>query len=257
MELELWFLELVIAKEVCGMAGHSKWANIKHKKEKEDIKKGKVFTKLVREITVAARDGGGDPVMNIRLRFFVDKAKLANMPSDNIIRAIKKGTGEIAGNAYESVTYEGYGPGGVAVIVEALTDNKNRTASDVRHAFTKCGGNLGGDGTVSWMFMRRGVVTLHATDKTEDDLLELFLDHNIDALDIDEGRVRIVGSSSGLYAIKATADKAKLSVDTVQLEWIPTTFAQVTNEEVAEKVYAFLDALDEMDDVQNVFANIE
>jgi len=239
------------------MAGHSKWANIKHKKAKEDSKKGKVFTKLVREITIAARDGGGDPAANIRLRFFLDKAKLANMPSDNIIRAIKKGTGEIAGNAYESVRYEGYGPAGVAVIIEVLTDNKNRTASDVRHAFTKCGGNLGGDGTVSWMFVHRGVVTLHPTTKTEDELLELFLAHDIDSIDVDQDRVRIVGSISELYAVKATADAAQLSVDTVQLEWIPTTYATVSDEEAAEKVYAFLNALDEMDDVQNEFANIE
>jgi len=238
------------------MAGHSKWANIKHKKEKEDIKKGKVFTKLVREITVAARDGGGDPATNIRLRLFLEKAKAANMPSDNITRAIKKGTGEIAGNAYESITYEGYGPHGVAVIVEALTDNKNRTASEVRHAFGKGGGSLGGDGSVAWMFVRRGVVVLHATSKTEDELLEIFLDHNIDTIDVDEHQVRIVGEPAELYAIKATADKAGLKVDTVQLEWIPTTFASVPDEDDAEKVYNFLNALDELDDVQHVFANI-
>ncbi|MDQ5890138.1 MAG: hypothetical protein QG604_12 [Candidatus Dependentiae bacterium] len=238
------------------MSGHSKWANIKHKKEKEDIKKGKVFTKLVREITIAARDGGGDPAMNIRLRLFVDKAKAANMPSDNITRAIKKGTGEIAGNAYESISYEGYGPHGVAVIVEALTDNKNRTASEVRHAFGKGGGSLGGDGSVSWMFARRGVVTLHATTKSEDELLEIFLEHNIDTIDIDENQVRIVGEPSELFVIKATADKAGLKVDTVQLEWIPTTFTTVTDPVAEEKVYNFLSMLDELDDVQHVFANI-
>lgn len=238
------------------MSGHSKWANIKHKKEKEDIKKGKVFTKLVREITIAARDGGGDPAMNIRLRLFVDKAKAANMPSDNITRAIKKGTGEIAGNAYESISYEGYGPHGVAVIVEALTDNKNRTASEVRHAFGKGGGSLGGDGSVSWMFARRGVVTLHATTKSEDELLEIFLEHNIDTIDIDENQVRIVGEPSELFVIKATADKAGLKVDTVQLEWIPTTFTTVIDPVAEEKVYNFLSMLDELDDVQHVFANI-
>lgn len=238
------------------MAGHSKWANIKHKKAKEDSKKGKVFTKLVREITMAAREGGGDPAGNIRLRLFLEKAKLANMPSDNVIRAIKKGTGELEGAAYESVTYEGYGPNGVAVIVEALTDNKNRTASEVRHAFSKGGGNLGSDGSVSWMFVRRGVVTLHPSTKTEDELLELFLDHAIDSLDVDEHQIRIVGDPTELYAIKATADKAGLTSDTVQLEWIPTTMAAPVTGEAEEKVYQFLERLDELDDVQNVYANI-
>jgi len=238
------------------MAGHSKWANIKHKKEKEDIKKGKVFTKLVREITVAARDGGGDPAANIRLRLFLEKAKAANMPSDNISRAIKKGTGEIAGTAYESITYEGYGPHGVAVIVEALTDNKNRTASEVRHAFTKGGGSLGGDGSVSWMFARRGVVSLVNVTKSEDDLLEIFLDYNIDAIELHEGNARIIGEPADLYVIKGAADKAGLKVDTVQLEWVAKTTAAVNDEEVEEKVYGFLEALDELDDVQHVFANI-
>jgi len=238
------------------MAGHSKWANIKHKKEKEDIKKGKVFTKLVREITVAARDGGGDPATNVRLRLYVDKAKAANMPSDNITRAIKKGTGEIAGAAYESVTYEGYGPHGVAVVVEALTDNKNRTASEVRHAFSRGGGNVGGDGSVSWMFTRRGVVTLHGVTKSEDELLELFIDYNIDAIDVDGDRVRVVGQPADLFTLKSVADKAGLAVDTVQLEWVPQTMATVADAAAEEKVYAFLEALDELDDVQHVFANI-
>ena len=238
------------------MAGHSKWANIKHKKEKEDIKKGKVFTKIVREITIAARDGGGDPASNIRLRFFVDKAKAANMPSDNIIRAIKKGTGELGGNAYESVTYEGYGPHGIAVMVEALTDNKNRTASEVRHAFSKGGGSLGGDGSVSWMFVRRSVVTLHPTTKSEDELLAIFLEHSIDSLEVHADQVRIVGEPSELYALKATADKAGLSVDSLQLEWVAKTTTEVSDQAAAEKVYAFIEGLEELDDVQHVFANM-
>jgi YebC/PmpR family DNA-binding regulatory protein len=239
------------------MAGHSKWANIKHKKAKEDVKKGKVFTKLVREITVACREGGGDPASNLRLRLFLEKAKLANMPSDNITRAIKKGTGELEGQAYESVTYEGYGPHGVAVMVEALTDNKNRTASEVRHAFSKGGGNLGGDGSVSWMFVRRGVVTLHPSAKSEDELLEIFLEHAIDSIDTDEQQIRIVGEPSELYAIKATADSAGLVTDTVQLEWIPKTMAAALEGEAEEKVFQFLERLDELDDVRHVFANIE
>ena len=237
------------------MAGHSKWANIKHKKAKEDAKRGKIFTKLIKEITVAARDGGGDPAASPRLRLLLDKAKQANMPADNVNRAIKKGTGELEGAHYESIRYEGYGPGGVAVIVEALTDNKNRTIADVRHVFTKCGGNIGADGSVSWMFGHKAVISL-ATDASEDDLLETFIDHEIDDIVINDGHVRVVGQSNELFAMKTTAEQAGFTVEAAELEWVPTTMAQVADQDVEEKVYQFLERLDELDDVQNVYANI-
>ena len=162
------------------MSGHSKWSTIKHKKAKSDAKRGKVFTKLIREITVAAKEGGGDPVGNARLRLVIEKAKEANMPQDNIIRAIKKGTGELEGVSYEPATYEGYGPQGVAVIVETLSDNKKRTVSDVRHLFSKLGGTLGESGSVAWMFEHRGVVRVACNGLTEDDILEKMLDYAID-----------------------------------------------------------------------------
>lgn len=238
------------------MAGHSKWANIKHKKAKEDAKRGKVFTKLIKEITVAARDGGGDPAANPRLRLLMDKARQANMPSDNMTRAIKKGTGEIEGASYEHIRYEGYGPAGVAVIVEALTDNKNRTVSDVRHVFSKGGGNLGGDGAVSWMFGHKAVLTVAAGGKSEDDFLEIFIDHNIDDIIVNDEHVRVVGDHSELYAMKTTAEEAGVSVESAELEWVPSTMAQVADAVAEEKVYAFLEQLDELDDVQHVFANI-
>lgn len=238
------------------MAGHSKWANIKHKKAKEDAKRGKVFTKLIKEITVAARDGGGDPSANPRLRLLMEKAKHANMPSDNMQRAIKKGTGELEGVNYESITYEGYGPAGVAVIVEALTDNKNRTIADVRHVFSKCGGNIGSDGSVAWMFGRKAVLELTECDKSEDDLLEIFIDHNIDDIILSEGHARIVGQSDELFAMKTTGEEAGLTVASAELEWVPNTMASVDDQEKEEKVYTFLERLDELDDVQNVYANI-
>ena len=238
------------------MAGHSKWANIKHKKAKEDAKRGKVFTKLIKEITVAARDGGGDPSASPRLRLLMDKAKHANMPSENVQRAIKKGTGELEGVNYESITYEGYGPAGIAVIVEALTDNKNRTIADVRHVFTKAGGSIGGDGSVAWMFNRKAVLELDECTKNEDDLLEAFLDYNIDDIAVTDGHARIVGQSDELFVMKTTAEQEGLTVSSAELEWVPNTTASVEDEEKEEKVYTFLERLDELDDVQNVYANI-
>ena len=238
------------------MAGHSKWANIKHKKAKEDAKRGKVFTKLIKEITVAARDGGGDPSANPRLRLLIEKAKQANMPSDNMQRAIKKGTGELEGVNYESITYEGYGPSGVAVIVEALTDNKNRTVADVRHVFSKFGGSIGSDGSVAWMFGRKAVLSLVDCDKSEDDLLEIFIDHNIDDIILSDDHARIIGQSDELFVMKTTAEHADLSVDSAELEWVPNTTASVDDQGKEEKVYGFLERLDELDDVQNVYANI-
>jgi len=238
------------------MAGHSKWANIKHKKAKEDAKKGKIFTKIIREITVVSRDGGGDPANNPRLRLLMDKARAANMPADNITRAIQKGTGELEGTHYESILYEGYGPNGVAIMIETLTDNKNRTVADIRHTFSKHNCSLGDSGTVSWMFEQLGVVTLVKPDVvSEDALLEQFIEHDVDDVSIGDEMIRLVGPREQLMAIKQVAEDLGYTVDSVQLEWIPTNKIEL-DDAAGEKVYHFLDALDDLDDVQNVYANI-
>lgn len=239
------------------MAGHSKWANIKHKKGKEDAKRGKIFTKLIREITVVARDGGGDPDANPRLRLLIEKSRHANMPADNVNRAIKKGTGEIEGAHYEPVTYEGYGPCGVAVMVEALTDNKNRTVADVRHVFTKSGGNLAEGGAVAWMFGHKSVVALSGVEKDEDELLETFLDHGVEDIQMGgEGSVRLIAEVSDMFTLKNAAEEAGFTVAEAQLEWVPSTMATVADDD-QEKVIKFLERLDELDDVQQVYANID
>lgn len=238
------------------MSGHSKWATIKRKKAKFDTARGKVFTKVVREITVAAREGGGDPAGNARLRLLLEKAKSVNMPQDNIIRAIKKGTGELEGANYEAVRYEGYGPGGVAVIVESLTDNKNRTVSDLRLVFTRYGGKLGETGTVGWMFEHKGVITLKAAGQTEDEILEKLIDYNIEDISSDEETYTLTCSLGDLDLLRAAALKAGFIVESTELEWIATTPIE-TSAENEEKVYKFLEALEELDDVSNVYSNLK
>lgn len=238
------------------MSGHSKWATIKHKKAKEDSKRGKVFTKLVREITVAAREGGGDVAGNPRLRLILDKAKEVNMPLENITRAIKKGTGELDGGAhYEAFTYEGYGPYGTAVMVETLSDNKNRTVSDLRHQFTKAGGNLAEGGAVAWMFEHKGVVRAHGS-MTEDELLEKFMDVNLDDAQSHDGVVTLTCKIPELDAVKKAALAVGLKIETAQLEWVAKTPVQVEEQEKEEAVFKFLEALDDLDDVQHVYANL-
>ena len=238
------------------MSGHSKWATIKHKKAKEDNKRGKVFTKRVREITVAAREGGGDPAGNPRLRLILEKAKEVNMPIDNVTRAIKKGTGELGDGAmYEPFTYEGYGPHGVAVMVDTLSDNKNRTVSDLRHQFTKAGGNLAENGAVGWMFESKGVVRAHGK-LTEDELLEKFMDVNLDDAQIHDDLITFTCRPHDLDAVKKAAEREGLKVESAQFEWVAKTPIDVTDKEKEEAVYKFLEALDDLDDVQNVFANV-
>ena len=238
------------------MSGHSKWATIKHKKAKEDSKRGKIFTKLVREITVAAREGGGDPASNARLRLILEKAKEVNMPLDNITRAIKKGTGEIEGGAmYEAFTYEGYGPCGTAVMVETLSDNKNRTVSDLRHQFSKAGGNLGESGSVAWMFEKKGVI--HAAGSmTEDDILEKFMDVNLDDATVADGAITLTCKANELDAVKKAALAAGLTVENAQLAWVAKNSVSLSDPEQEDSVFKFLEALDDLDDVQNVFANV-
>jgi len=238
------------------MSGHSKWATIKHKKAKEDAKRGKVFTKLIKEITVSARVGGGDPSGNARLRMVIDKAKVANMPQDNITRAIKKGTGELEGVSYEEAMYEGYGPYGVAVIVETLSDNKKRTIASVRHLFSKMGGNLGETGSVAWMFDHKGVVRLPAGSYSEDELFEKLLDYDVEDVIIIDNVASVVCDVKDLESVKKGSIDEGLKVEAADIEWVPKNKISLESKEHEEKVYKFLEALEELDDVQNVYANL-
>lgn len=239
------------------MAGHSKWANIKHKKAAEDAKKGKVFTRLAREIAVVAREGGGDPAMNPRLRLLLDKARHENLPNENVTRAIKKGLGELEGAQDEQIFYEGYGPHGVAVIIEALSNNRNRTVADVRHVFSKFGCSLGENGTVGWMFGQKSVLGIENCAKSEDALLELFLDHGAEdiTLDSEHKTARVVGDIGSLFELKRVAEESHLKVTSARIEWVAHNTVEL-DDESSEKVYQFLERLDDLDDVQNVYPNL-
>ncbi|OCC14422.1 hypothetical protein DBT_2151 [Dissulfuribacter thermophilus] len=239
------------------MAGHSKWSQIKHKKSAQDAKRGKLFTKLIREIMVAARIGGGDPAGNPRLRAAIDAAKSANMPKDNIERAIKKGTGELEGVSYEEVTYEGYGPGGVAVLVEAMTDNRQRTVADVRHIFAKRGGNLGEPGSVAWMFEKKGVIIVEKEEIEEDKLMDIALEAGAEDL-VDQGDTWEVHTDPQVYeAVKNAIEEAGISISQAKLDMVPQNLVEVTDPQVAEKILKLMDALEDNDDVQNVYANFD
>ncbi|GAB5047325.1 YebC/PmpR family DNA-binding transcriptional regulator [Thermodesulfovibrio sp. TK110] len=240
------------------MAGHSKWAQIKHKKAQVDARKGKIFTKLVREISVAARLGGGDPEKNPRLRVAIEKAREVNMPSDNIKRAIMKGTGELAGTAYEEVTYEGYGPGGVAVLIEAMTDNKNRTVSEIRHILSKHGGSLGESGCVSWIFEKKGYILVNKKSVDEDTLLSVALDAGVEDVKNDpkEESYEIIVSPENLKNVKETLQKAGINVSLAEVTMLPKNYVPVEGED-AEKMLRLMDALEDHDDVQNVYANFD
>ncbi len=237
------------------MAGHSKWANIRHKKGREDAKRGKAFTKLIKEITVVARTGGGSPDNNPRLRQLIDKAKEINMPKENIERAIKKGTGELPGVNYEEINYEGYGPHGIAVFIETLTDNKNRTVADMRRLFSSKGGSLGESGSVSWMFERRGVIRAQDGSTTEDELLEKLLDFDIIDITKDENLFSIVCEIKSLESVKQAVADLNLKIEAADLEWVPKTTTELSEKETG-KAYEFLSALDDHDDVQNVYTNL-
>lgn len=238
------------------MSGHSKWSTIKHKKAKEDAKRGKIFTKLIRELTVAAREGGGDIASNARLRMIVDKAKSVNMPQENIQRAIKKGTGELKGVEYYAATYEGYGPNGIAVIVETLSDNKKRVVSDLRYIFSKMNGNLGEAGTVSWMFEHKGVIRLEKNNVTEDEILEKMIDFDIDDVSIDGNIISLICSIQNLDVIKKASQNLGFKVEDASIEWVPKNVVYLENKKNEEFVYKFLESLEDLDDVQNVYANI-
>ncbi len=240
------------------MAGHSKWKNIKHKKEKEDAKRGKIFTRLTKEIMVAARDGGGDVAANAKLRMLVEKAKAANMPRENIERAIKKGSGQLEGCNYEQVKYEGYGTCGTAVIIEALTDNKNRTVSELRHYFSRNGGNLAEDGAVSWMFDQKGVLEIEAGDRTEDSLLEILMDCNIDDVKIEDGGIAYVYTNpKELDNVRKQIESLNLNVKSAQIVFVPKELVKFDDPEMEKKAIKFIEGLENLDDVQNIFTNFE
>ncbi len=236
------------------MSGHSKWSTIKRKKAANDAKRGKLFTKLIKEITIAARQGGGDPSANPRLRLAVDNAKAANMPMDNIERAIKKATGELEGVVYTELTYEGYGPGGVAILVEAATDNKNRTVAEVRHLFNKHGGSLGESGSVAWMFDKKGIITLPTQGKTEDDIMEIVLDAGADDIAEEEGYFEVTTEVENFEPVRRALADAGLEIENASLQWIAKNTVDVSGE-TAEKVMKLIDALEDNDDVQNVYSN--
>lgn len=238
------------------MSGHSKWSTIKRKKAVIDAKRGKIFTKLIKEITVAARNGGGDPDANPRLRLAVDNAKAANMPADNIDRAIKKATGELEGAIYHEVTYEGYAPGGVAVMVESVTDNKNRTVAEIRHAFTKYGGSLAESGAVSYGFDRKGVITMPAQGKTEDDIMEIVLDAGADDIELEDDYFEITTSLETFEPVRRALIDAGLQVENASLQWVAQNTIEVKGDE-SEKIIKLIDMLEDNDDVQNVFTNAD
>lgn len=238
------------------MAGHSKWANIQHRKKAQDSKRGKLFTKLIREITVAARIGGSDLESNPRLRLAVDKGLGANMSKDTIDRAVKRGAGELEGMEYEEIRYEGYGPGGAAVLVDCLTDNRNRTVSDVRHAFTKHGGNLGTSGSVAYLFAKQGVFT-YESGVDEDQLMEVALEAGGDDLVSNEdGSVDIICEPDAFVGLKEALEKAALPASFAEVSMRPSTMAAVSDKD-AEKLIRLIDVLEELDDVQDVYSNAD
>ncbi|SDY25325.1 YebC/PmpR family DNA-binding transcriptional regulator [Eubacterium barkeri] len=237
------------------MSGHSKWSNIKNRKGKQDAVKGKIFTKMAKLIAVAAREGGGDPEMNAKLRDAIAKAKAANMPNDNVDRAVKKGTGELGDAIFEEITYEGYGPGGVAVIVSALTDNKNRTAADVRHAFDKNSGNLGTNGCVGFLFTKSGRIMVEKNDAIdEDELMMLALDAGAEDMEVAEDGYTIITAPEDFAAVMDAMGENNIEVLTGEVAMIPSTETALSPEDV-KKMEKMLDMFDDNDDVQEVWHN--
>ncbi len=238
------------------MSGHSKWAQIKHKKAKMDLRRGKIFSKLIREITTAARIGGGDVAANPRLRSAIEAAKAVNMPQENIERAIKKGTGELPGTTYEELEYEGYGPGGVALIVRVLTDNKNRTLSEIRHIFSKYGGSLGSTGSVTWQFKSKGVIFVPKNDYDEDTILNAALEAGAEDVVQDKTAYQITTSPQDFERVKNKLREAGIKFDHAELTRLPQSTVPL-DEHQAEKVLKLYEALEEQEDVQTVYANFD
>jgi YebC/PmpR family DNA-binding regulatory protein len=238
------------------MSGHSKWANIKHKKGAADARRGKIFTKLIKEITMAAREGGGDASANPRLRTAVIEAKAENMPKDNIERAIKKGTGELEGVSYEESTYEGYGPGGVAILVDSLTDNKNRAVSEIRHAFSKHGGNMGESGCVAWMFHKKGYMVVDKGAISEDALMELALDAGAEDVRDDGDNFEVITDPESFEKVKEAIEAKSIALAMSEVTMLPQNITTVEGE-TAQKLVRMIDALEDLDDVQKVYTNAD
>jgi YebC/PmpR family DNA-binding regulatory protein len=238
------------------MSGHSKWATIKHKKGALDAKRGKIFTRLIKEITIAAKMGGGDPDGNPRLRGAIAAAKAENMPNENIKRAIQRGTGEIEGVSYEEITYEGYGPGGVAIIVDVLTDNKNRTVSEIRHAFSKNGGNLGAEGAVAWMFTTKGVITVPKSAASEDKITEIVLDAGAEDLSEQGESWEILCDPKDFETVTNTLKAAKIDTETAEVTKIASTYTKLEGTQ-ANAMIRLLETLEDLDDTQNVYSNFD
>ncbi|MFI5296140.1 MAG: YebC/PmpR family DNA-binding transcriptional regulator [Thermodesulfovibrionales bacterium] len=240
------------------MSGHSKWSQIKHKKGQTDAKRGKTFTKIVKEVSIAARLGGGDPDGNPRLRSAVEKAKEVNMPHDNIKKAIMKGTGELPGVAYEEYVYEGYGPAGVALMIEVMTDNKNRTLPEIRHMLAKSGGSLGETGCVSWMFDKKGYILVNKSKSSEDTVMSVALDAGAEDMknDPDEENYEIITAPEDFIRVKDAIEKANIPVASAEVSMLPKNYV-VLDEEAAEQMVRLMDALEDNDDIQNVYANFD
>jgi YebC/PmpR family DNA-binding regulatory protein len=238
------------------MAGHSKWANIKHRKARVDAVRGKLFSRLIKEITVAARQGGGDPDANPRLRLAVDKAKSANLPNDNLVRAIKRGTGDLEGVNYEDRTYEGYGPAGVAFVVECLTDNTNRTVAEIRNIFGKCGGNLGTDGSVAWMFALKGQIVVAAEGVDEDEFMMTALDAGAEDVEVDDDFFSVTCAPSEFQGLCAALTEAGYAFDGAEVTKLPQTTKKIAGG-AGKNVVRLWELLDDHDDVQSVYHNLE
>ena len=239
------------------MAGHSKWAQIKHKKKATDAKRGKLFSKLARAIIVSAREGGADPANNLALQNAIEKAREASMPKDNIERAIARATGPGGDGGYEHVTYEGYGPAGVALFVEALTDNRNRTAAEIRHVLSKHDGNLGASGAVAWLFERKGVVLVDAGENDEEAVTLAAAEGGAEDVVLDGSSFQITSAPEDLTAVREALEAAGIAVESAQITMVPKTTVEVEEESAAKKIVKLMDALEENDDVQDVYSNFD
>jgi YebC/PmpR family DNA-binding regulatory protein len=239
------------------MSGHSKWSTIRHKKSAADAKRGKAFTKLIKEITVAARMGTGDPEANPRLRAAIAAAKTENMPKDNIERAIKKGTGDLEGANYEETTYEGYGPGGVAILVDILTDNRNRAASEVRHVFSRNGGSLGAAGCVAWMFSSRGTIVFNKAGVSEDELMEVALEAGAEDVRDEGDQFEVITAPADFETVKSAFEQRTMEFELAEISMVPQTTVKVEDEKQAQQLLKLMDSLDDCDDVQHAYANFD
>ncbi|KJJ84073.1 transcriptional regulator [Candidatus Omnitrophus magneticus] len=239
------------------MSGHNKWASIKHKKGALDAKRGKLFTKIIREMTVAAREGGVNPDGKPRLRLVIQKAKEANMPADNIERAIKKGTGELEGATFENVSFEGYGPAGTAIIVEGISDNKNRTTSEVRSIFTKSGGNMAGAGSVSFQFTRKGVFLIKKEGLKEEDVMSIAIDAGADDFLVEEENFQVTCLAGDFDKVRTALLENKIKVESSELSMLPNNSMKINDLETAKKILTLVDELEDNDDVQNVYSNFD